>query len=417
MDNLEILKGLAAQVRNATDVGENTAERVGRVLEGILELGFKNQMFLSRLDDDEANGLISFIRGLVSKEIATMYKGIQFGADFASGSTGFGGLIDGSGRGELRSLRLWEWLEVPELRFNRAEVIVGDEWQAPGGGIVEEVDEVNQTVKLKLEDGDIGKVAYDDLAMGYWHDELTRNNDTADFDDGMNNRRYAGFYTSYFRITEILDEKTNARFRYEIRGISDEYPIQRHPAVGMHFVCFGNPSNEERQTSKYSTRTYTRYVRRVTTWTFGKENIAMQFGDCSNLSIFGYQMEGYSAFLKNIYFSGTIQQFEDVADWMEIQQSLGGFMAPGETEEVKCTIYDAFRRNVTEKYIQFDIIRESGDSASDAVWNNAHTNVGNIFQITFDDLGMRNENHVSTMFTVTAIKDDGEATIANLTYE
>lgn len=417
MDNLEILKGLAAQVRNATDIGENTAERVGRVLEGILELGFKNQMFLSRLNDDDANGLITFVRGLVSKEVATMYKGIQFGKDFASGTTGFGGLIDGSGRGELRALRLWEWLEVPELRFNRAEVIVGDEWQAPGGGIVEEVDEVNQIVKLKLEDGDIGKIAYDDLAMGYWHDELTRNNDTEDFDDGMNNRRYAGFYTSYFRITEILDDKANNRFRYELRGVSKDYPVQHHPAVGMHFVCFGNPSNSERQTSKYSTRTYTRYVRRVTTWTFGKENIAMQLGDCSNLKVFGYELDGYSAFLKNVYFSGKIEQFEDIADWMDIQQSLGGFMAPGEIEEIECTIYDAYGRKVTEKYIQFDITRESGDSGSDEVWNNEHTNVGQVFTINFKDLGMRDENHISTMFTVIAIGSDGDSITNSLTYE
>lgn len=417
MDNLDVLKGLAAQVRNATDIGENTAERVGRVLEGILELGFKSQMFLSRLDDDEANGLIAFVRGLVSKEIATMCKGVQFGKDFASGETGFGGMIDGKGRGELRALRLWEWLEVPELRFNRAEVRVGDEWQAPGAGIVEEVDTVNQTVTLKLEDGEIGLVAYDDLSMGYWHDELTRNNDTEDYDDGMNNRKFAGFFTSYFRITEILDEKSKNRFRYELRAVSEEYPVQHHPAVGMHFVCFGNPSNVDRQTSKYSTRTYTRYVRRVTTWTFGKENIAMQLGDCSNLKIFGYELDDYSAFLRNVYFTGKIEQLEDVSEFMEISQSLNGFMAPGETEEVECKIYNGYRQDVTEKYILFAIVRESGDSASDAVWNNEHTNMGNVFNITFDDLGMRDENHISTMFTVTAIKDDGNTTIVSLTYE
>ncbi len=416
MDTLETLRALAKQVRNATEIGENTAERVGRVLEGILELGLSDTQFLSRLNDDEANGLISFARGLISKEIAKMYKGVQFGENFAGGLTGFGGLIDGSGRGELRSLRLWEWLEVPELRYNRAEVLVGDEWQAPGGGIIEEVDTINQIVKLKLEDGEIGLTDYDDLCMGYWHDELTRNNSTDDFDDGMNNRRFAGFFTSYFRITEILDESRRREFRYELRGVSDDYPIQFHPAVGMHFVCFGNPTNKARQTSKYSTRTYTRYLRKVTTWTFGKENIAMQMGDCSNLSIFGYQMEGYSAFLKNIYFSGTIEQFADIANWMEIHQSLGGWMSPGEVEEVECIIYDAYRRNVTENYIQFDLIRESGDTASDEVWNAEHTNVGPVFNISFADLGMRDEKHISTMFTVMAIPPEGDVIKESVTY-
>ena len=37
-DTIDILKGIAAQIRKASEQGENTAERVGRALVGILEL-------------------------------------------------------------------------------------------------------------------------------------------------------------------------------------------------------------------------------------------------------------------------------------------------------------------------------------------------------------------------------------------
>lgn len=47
------------------------------------------------------------------------------------------------------------------------------------------------------------------------------------------------------------------------------------------------------------------------TWEFTKSMIAMQDGDLSNLNIFGLNMTGYSAYLNNIYMTGTIEQLQD----------------------------------------------------------------------------------------------------------
>ena len=44
------------------------------------------------------------------------------------------------------------------------------------------------------------------------------------------------------------------------------------------------------------------------TWEIGKTNIAMQYGDLSNLNVFGLQMDGYSMYLNSVYFTGTIAQ-------------------------------------------------------------------------------------------------------------
>lgn len=272
----------------------------------------------------------------------TFDDGAQFGG-FASGMTGFGGIIDKKGNAEMQSLKLRGFLEVPELRYNRVEISMGDTWYAPSAGIIESVDTTAQTITLKLEEGEIGSPRVGDICMGIFHNLNTSENATADYDDGRGNRRFAGFATCYFRITEELDTATYKTFKYQLRPVSGAYPTQYHPAASMTFVGYGSFSNEDRQTSRYETRTYQRYLTGVSDWEFTASNIAAQYGDLSNLSIFGIEMRGYSAYLNNIYMSGVIQQF-----------------TPG-GEEVP-TIIDRGVWSATETYNRND----------DVYWNNGH---------------------------------------------
>ena len=272
----------------------------------------------------------------------TFDDGAQFGG-VASGMTGFGGIIDKKGNAEMQSLKLRGFLEVPELRYNRVEISMGDTWYAPSAGIIESVDTTAQTITLKLEEGEIGSPRVGDICMGIFHNLNTSENATADYDDGRGNRRFAGFATCYFRITEELDTATYKTFKYQLRPVSGAYPTQYHPAASMTFVGYGSFSNEDRQTSRYETRTYQRYLTGVSDWEFTASNIAAQYGDLSNLSIFGIEMRGYSAYLNNIYMSGVIQQF-----------------TPG-GEEVP-TIIDRGVWSATETYNRND----------DVYWNNGH---------------------------------------------
>mgnify|MGYP000998969511 CR=1 FL=1 len=233
-------------------------------------------------------------------------------SDFASGITGFGAQIDGRGAGELESLFIRRFLEVPELRYNRVGISVGDDWSAPGAGVIESVDKEQKLVTLKLEEGEIGAVAVGDICMGIFHDFDPSNNATADSDDGRGNRTFAGFATVYFRITEVLGDR-NERFRYELRPLSATFTKQIDPMESMTFVAYGSFTNPARQSSRYSTRTYQRYLRNVNDWEFTAENIAAQFGDLTNLSVFGIQMSGYSAYLDNIYLQGMISSLDKKA--------------------------------------------------------------------------------------------------------
>lgn len=239
----------------------------------------------------------------------TFNAGAQFGPSYASGITGVGGFISEKGAGELESLFIRRFLEVPELRYNRVGISVGDDWSAPGAGVIESVDKEQKLVTLKLEEGEIGAVAVGDICMGIFHDFDPSNNATADSDDGRGNFSFAGFATVYFRITEVLGAR-NEQFRYELRPLSATFTKQIDPMESMTFVAYGSFTNPARQSSRYSTRTYQRYLRNVSDWEFTAENIAAQFGDLTNLSVFGIQMSGYSAYLDNIYLQGMISSLD-----------------------------------------------------------------------------------------------------------
>jgi len=56
-------------------------------------------------------------------------------------------------------------------------------------------------------------------------------------------------------------------------------------------------------------------LRGVNTWVIDPDtNIAMQFGDCTGLTIGGISMSGYSGYFDNIYITGTIKWLEDNVD-------------------------------------------------------------------------------------------------------
>ena len=140
--------------------------------------------------------------------------------------------------------------------------------------------------------------------MGIIHFEDETMNATEDSDDSKGNFRFAGFGTAYFRITGVSGED-NGTFRYSLRP-----GTTLHPQKYMHFSCYGNFTNPDRQTSVYETRTYSRMLRNQNTWEISAANIAMQSGDLSNLNVHGLDMTGYSMYLNSVYFTGTVRQLK-----------------------------------------------------------------------------------------------------------
>lgn len=284
--SVEIGEGVYKLVKDDT-ISEEDGRRHYRLSPIITEEESGNK-YLSKIEDDEARGLITFLAGINVKIKAVIQKLIAEDATFSKEISSkdyvqnlLGWLITPEGHIDAKSLRLRDFLEVPELRYNRVSIVSGEEWNAPGGGIIESVDAANKTVHLKLEPGEVSQVEIDDICKGVF------NNDT-------------GFQTAYFRITEKID---NASFKYVLRS---GYTF--NPCKAMHFVAYGNFTNAERQKSCYSTQNYIRFLKGVNNWEITKEMIAMQLGDLSNLKLFGIDMSGHSAYLNRVYMTGTIRQ-------------------------------------------------------------------------------------------------------------
>lgn len=409
--------------------------------------------FLSRRLNDTANGHITFNKGITSKSDATFEKNvnvigdttaegnlisklhtelagttntigevvvkdnrIRFGNTFSDSIVGQGGYINKDARGVLRSLKLWEWLEVPELRYNRVSAYTGIRWDTVGAGIIESVivndDGVSGAVYLKLEDGEIGMIGESDLCMGIWHD--TSGNSTTSSDDRKGTFTFAGFKTVYFLIKSIPEEDSNGEsnsdqhyFTYELReGTSI------HPFPMMNFATRGNLVNTDRQSFTYTTTEYSILMSGVNSWVFTDSMYKAISGNLEGFTLNNKNFHGYGTILGNAYIYGQIDQFEKINHEMRVTDSLGGFMEPGETDTLYCYVYDGYGANITETYSGWTIERNTEDTAADATWNaEAGTptivDVGDgkaaSYQITYSDLG----SGISAIFTFTATNGSG----------
>lgn len=273
-----------------------------------------SKLFLSKLYDDTAAGIITFNSGLRSNKMTYLNQGVQVGTFVTGMIGGTGAQIDKDGRGEMTSLILREFLEVPELRFNKIDVVSGELWNSIAFGTVEDVDLVNQIVTLKLEDGEYSGIHVNDICRGIFHNfDGVNNTETGTDDCGFD--KVQGFSTAYFTPIEVLDAR-GKQFRYSLKQGTTQ-----HPCKSMKFAVYGNFTDETRQDSAYSTRQYKRYLKKVNTWHINpSKNIASQFGLLDGLNIPGApndgNLTGNGAYISNIYLTDAYVQFtpEQVED-------------------------------------------------------------------------------------------------------
>ena len=409
-DNMSLLMALAIidnyLYANGDKIKAGYADKAGQLDEDS-EIWNK---FIRKDVDDKAAGLITFVKGLVSEGAITAKDSIIIG-DYVKSALwdGNGGCIDKDGNAWLRNLTLAESLTVPKLSYNFVEICPGIRWQSAGGGTIKSVEvetdgegnpTINGTITLDLKEGEIGQIAVGDLCMGVFHSMFDQAiNATEDYDSGTGVMTRAGFYTCYFRITDILDTQYNSKARYVLRS-DDKWPHSYHPSAQMVFAAYGNPLVKERQTSAYHANSYTRYLRDVTTWEFEAYNIAMQMGDLSNLGIFGYNPGGYSAFLNNVYVTGHIEEITDTRTYVHVAGLEDSHIEVGGSREVKMWLERA-NRNYHDA--EWDITRESGLPEADAEWNEAHKSVSSPLTLTSEDMG-EGAYLQAVMFTFTGRK-------------
>ena len=144
-DTIETLKELARQVRYATQEGENTGERVGRTLVGILNLLSQcsleelNKIFLHKSKPDETPFLLKLFGGTV------------IGEAIDSLTAGKGIIADIFGRMQLSRLEVRDALVVLRLIINEIQAMSGD-FSFSDCGTIEKVELLDDgTYRLTME--------------------------------------------------------------------------------------------------------------------------------------------------------------------------------------------------------------------------------------------------------------------------
>lgn len=206
-------------------------------------------------------------------------------AKFLSGLLGYGWMIDAKGNGELHSLSIRSFLEVPELRYNQVQV-VGDELWVTAGGVISDVqaaDSGRYTITLKLEEGQTNPFAADDILRGIYHVST-------------------GFSTIQMRVNSVAEDGTMT--------VTPRTP-DLVPQKFMNIAKTGNFTNTARQRSILisSKQGRIQFMADVNDWEIAPSMVRMILGDTSGFvhPSFG-DTSGYNAFLENILMTGRIFQ-------------------------------------------------------------------------------------------------------------
>ncbi len=206
-----------------------------------------------------------------------------------------GGMMTGDlrveGHSSMKSLSIDEYLEVPELKYNRITA-TGNEMWITDAGVIDDVWVDSQEVYLLTLKSTEGQPTinfqYKDILRGIFYTSSAEGLPT-------------GFQMAFFEVTGIIDD---TRFDcISLNGIA--------PQRFMTLARQGNKTNIERQGSIYldGLNKYLRVLDGVTDDTISQRNIKVQLGNLANINhpVFG-ELSGYGALLENAFICGRLVQ-------------------------------------------------------------------------------------------------------------
>lgn len=234
----------------------------------------------------------------VAERLLKFLEGAEFGVFESGPITGTGGKIWANGHAELASLLLRGWLEVPEIRYNRVQVVGGELWVTDGA----KFDTVTQSgdlfnIKIKLEEGELVTFWVGDILKGVYHDKST---------DG----KFKGFRTLWFRVTAV--DQTNQTITVASRYPGDS---KYNPVQFLDVARIGSFTEASRQRSILidSKENCITFLDHVNTWDI-TPNMEVCWLGRKDRTIPGVpSTAGYNAKLSNIIMSGKIFQYDDIS--------------------------------------------------------------------------------------------------------
>lgn len=258
IDSLRITEGEGViptyEVTLADDKQVGTIEKIQNVIDSIAggqgSSGYNSQQidslirvfgrkyFLSKLYDDTASGLLTFLKGLVSEELIEANNGINIGEAIDSLISGKGTLLRPDGSIQADSVELRRSLTVLELIFNRLSAQESDTAFSESG-VIESIELLGDgTYRLPLR-----KRHTTDFTAFDWNDIIYGSvNDLA---TGGGNYR-----TSWMRVVGV---NTVDSYIEAVLYPDDEVPGGKNypPEPLMIITRRGNTSDEDRQSYWY----------------------------------------------------------------------------------------------------------------------------------------------------------------------
>jgi hypothetical protein len=230
-----------------------------------------------------------------------------------------GGRITGDLRVEgdthVRNLRVDEYLEVPELKYNRITATGNEFWVTDGGTVDDAATDGSGVylITLKSKEGETTiNFQFKDILRGIFYSENGNGGNSEENES-------AGFQTAYYEVTGVIDQQ-----RFYCVPLND-IPPERFMTLARQ----GNKSDENRQGSVYmdGLQKFIRVSDGVTGQNIDVGNIKVQLGDLSGIDhpVFG-QLQGFGALLENAYICGRLVQRDPVSgeDWVVGAVSVSG---------------------------------------------------------------------------------------------
>lgn len=274
-----------------------------------LYLKFLNQFLRAKESDDSVlwagHDFDDWLDQAVRKGDEVEFKGVVADffrtSTFAQGVDGFS--VDERGRMFARSLLLFDFLETPELRYNKVTVVGDEQWRTTGGIIEEILDDGNgednkSRIKLKLEENEVNEFYEGDICKGIFHTGT-------------------GFKSVYFIVVSSMDEPN---FQAGIMDVVlTGYMVA--PLKAMTIARIGNVLYDEvdgktvaryperQRSSRVSTvRGNVQWYDHVDSWEITSKNIVMHYGEVKNAGLPGVPLEasGYSFWCNSVYIQNSV---------------------------------------------------------------------------------------------------------------
>lgn len=273
-DTKSYVKALASSLPDIVKSWETTKLTDSNILSALRVLLEIAKHAISKEHDDKSEGIITFMRGLVSEMEVKAKAGISIGDFVKSMIAGKGAGIDERGNAQVESLEVRSYMKVMELIINRISAVESD-FNFTESGTIDKVEELEPRTYLltirKRWDFDFTAFLEHDVVYGSINTLLS---------DGS-------YFTSWFRVLSV---NTSANTLTVATYPDNEVPSGKNfaPASGMNISRRGNAVNEDRQSCWYisSFEGCIMYLEGVTKPILDESNYYLSLGKPKHLELF-----------------------------------------------------------------------------------------------------------------------------------